>query len=483
MPAVRAWFGGRERLAVTAAVLVCAAAVHADESRAAGWTRTDLHAVTQPAPVAGLFVLYVSAGGGLEIVGLDAATGTTVWSHPASTSSIAPGVAPALEVAGERVIYLGQREDGSVALTAADARTGAPIWQSEAGAFTAPPSACADDRSAVCLSGQLVSGPRAGPLRFDAASGRPLAAAQVGGIASRELGEGLFDPADRHPEKLVLARGARVTWSRPLGRIFSLRGATTDYGWNFGRIDRLGVFVGSVSTAPARRGGHLIFDLSHRQVVAFRISDGGVRWRAPGQYTCDASLPCPGESQVGYTTPQTDLAPTVGLRLVERGTWSFPADAPDANGTVSSNANVLIEGFAPARARALWRFDAGREPGLIDGRLTPALVSAHTVVIRDARRRMVALDLASGARRPVSSTVRGWCRPLITYQQSLGYEVPEGTIHRYFGQRALVPCNSRSQRGVPAPSRAPAFVGDIGARGAGLVAWTEVSGVVATPVK
>jgi hypothetical protein len=186
---------------------------------------------------------------------------------------------------------------------------------------------------------------------------------------------------------------------------------------------------------------------------------------------------------VGYTSQQTDVGPTVGLRLVEHGTWSFPADNPDANGTVSSDADVIIEGFSPARARALWRFDAGRQPGLIDGRLTPALASAHSVIIRDARGRLVALNLASGSRRPVSSPARGWCRTQITYRQSIGYEVPEGTVHRYFGQRALSPCDGRSFRRMAAPPRAPAFIGGIGARSGDLIARTDLTGVVAAPIK
>jgi PQQ-like domain len=447
---------------------------------AAGWTRGDLRPVTQPAPVGGLFVLFVVGDQQLSVVGLDAATGATVWSAAASTSDAAGGVAPALEVAGANVIFLAARSTDTAALTAVDGQTGTTVWQTQVGTFNDQPAACADDPSAVCVTGALGAGTPA-PLRFDAATGRRRHAPHIAGPGPREIGPGLFDAGARQPERLAAIRGGKVAWDRALSRIFPLAGATSDYGWNFGRLDRLGLFVGSVGFTPAKRHGRDVIDLGRYKVAGFRIADGVVRWRTAGFYECYI-LPCAGQSQGGYTTSQAGGgAETVGVRLVERGSLSFSPAHPTARPVVSAGANAVIEGFAPASGRALWRFDAGRNTGLIDLQLIPAQTGAHTVILADGGARLVSLDLADGERRAVSSTARGWCRKAIVYRQKQGYAVEAGTAQTYVGQYALAWCSARSQRRLAPPPAVPGFVGDIGARNAGLIAWSDIASVIAEP--
>jgi outer membrane protein assembly factor BamB len=455
-------------------------AVSAAPASAAGWARADLHPVTQPAPVGGLFALFVAQDGRLSVVGLDAATGATVWSAAASTSRAAPGVSPALEVAGANVIFLAGRGTDTAALTAVDAQTGAPVWNTEPGTFNDAPGRCVDDPSAVCVSGVFGAGePR--PLRFDVATGRRLPAPRVTGPGPRELGAGIYDAGAREPEKLVAVRDGKVAWSRPLSRIFPMAGATSDYGWNFGRLDRLGLFVGSVGSTPVKRKGRDVIDLTRYAVAGFRIADGVVKWRTPGFYECFL-LPCSGASQAGYTTPDETDDERVGLRLVERGTLSFSPSANDLTPRLSADANAVIEGFSPATGRALWRFDAGRNTGLISAQLIPAQTGAHTVIVTGAGGRLVALDLASGARRAVPATARGWCRKPLNYRQRFGYDV-EGPAASalYVGQYAVVWCGARTQRRLAPPPQVPAFVGEIGARNAGLIAWSDTAGVIAEP--
>ncbi len=309
-----------------------------------------------------------------------------------------------------------ERADGSsAAVVAADAQTGKPLWTTGPGTFTGMPTVCSDDTSAVCLSGVLASdtGDEAA-LRFDIATGRRLPAAQVTGPGPRELAVGLYDTGVRHPEKLMATRGAKVAWSRPLARIFPMRGATTDYGWDFDRIDRIGLFVGSVGTTPTNRHGRVIFERTRSMSVGFRIADGVVRWRAPGALLC-GYLTCAGDPQAGYSSPeQAQAGPTVGLRAVERGSVSYSRSKPDA----------------------------------------PAIVS------RDAR---------------------GWCRKLLSYRQTAGFTTDVGTSHTYIGQYALVACAARSKHRLAPPPTVPAWVGDVGARSAGLVAWSDTAGVIAAP--
>jgi hypothetical protein len=223
------------------------------------------------------------------------------------------------------------------------------------------------------------------------------------------------------------------------------------------------------------------YDVARFRVAGFRIADGVVRWRTRGYYECNL-LPCPGASQAGYSTSEGRAGgETVGLRLVERGDLSFSRAHPTARGVVSTDARAVIEGFSPASGRTLWRFDAGRNSGLIDGRLIPAQTGAHTVILAGAGGRLIALDLAGGARRGVPDTARGWCRKTIVYRQKQGYAVEPGTADTYIGQYALSWCSARSQQPLAPPPAVPAFVGDIGARNAGVVAWSDSAGVIAAP--
>jgi hypothetical protein len=468
------------RLMLRIAAWLAVFAVYGAPACAAGWTRADLRPVTQPAPVGARLVLYVAEGGGLTVTGLDAATGATVWSTEASTSEIVPGSAPVPVIAGANVIYLARRIDGSAALAAVDAQSGTPVWQTQGGFFADPPLLCEDDDSAVCLSGLLGQGvnpPR--PLRFDAATGRRLPAPRIAGPGPRELGIGLFDPGARNPERLVATRAGKVAWSRTLARIFPLPGASSDYGWNFDRVDRLGLFVGSVGTKPRERHGRITIDLARYEVAGFRIADGVVRWRSSGDYEC-TYLPCPGASQAGYqVTGAPASQPTAGLRLVERGTESGRRTATTV--TVSADASATLEGFSLANGRARWRFDAGRNVGLIEGRVIPAQTGPHTIVLRSAKGRLVALNLATGARRAVAATAPGWCRRLPIYHLDDGYEVSGTTYHDYVGQYALEPCSAGSQKPLAPPPAVPALVGGFGASNAGLIAWSATRGVFAAP--
>lgn len=435
--------------------------------------------MSQPGPVAGLFALYVAAGGGLRVVGLDAATGATVWSHRASTSDVPPGEPPRLVIAGGSVVLVAPDLHGLAQLVAVDGRTGSQLWSAGPGVFADTASVCVDDPTAVCVSGALASGiVEAGALRFDLATGRRRATVHVPGPGPRQLGPGLYDAGARHPERLVATRGAKVRWSRPLARIFPLLGASSDYGWNFERLDRAGLFVGSVGTKPTTRGGRDTFDLARSATAGFRIADGKVLWRAPGRYLC-VYLPCAGDGQAGYSTPHPVGNVTVGLRAVERGRWSFPRDNPDSLGAVSRDAGVVLQGFSPTSGRTLWRFDAGHNTGLITSRLNPGQVDAHTMLLKRAGGSLMALNLATGARHAVSSATLAWCRNTLTYRQTHGYEIGDQTVHRYIGQQAVGPCDARSQHPVAAPSPVPAFIGDIGARIADTIAWSQTDGVIA----
>jgi putative pyrroloquinoline-quinone binding quinoprotein len=476
-PGYRLW----RVLIATAVALATVLVAGADPAAADAWARMDLRPVTQPAPVGGVFALYVAHDGGLSVVGLDPATGATRWTHPASTSDVPPGEPPRLVIGGGSVIFVAPDTHGLAQLVAVDARTGHELWSAGPGVFADTASVCVDDQTAVCISGVLASDTvEAGGLRFDLTTGRQRVTARVPGPGPREIGPGLYDVGARHPERLAATRGARVRWSRPLTRIFPLAGASTDFGWNFERLNRVRLFVGSVGTKPTSRDSRDIFHLAQNTTAGFRIADGKVIWRARGRYIC-GYLPCAGDDQAGYRAPRTEANVSVGLRAIGRGTWSFPRNDPDSTGSVSHDARVVLEGFAPASGRTLWRFAAGHNTGLITSRLNPSQVDAHTVLIRRAGGTLMVLNLATGERHPISSATLVWCRKTLTYRQTHGYEIANQAVHRYIGQQALAPCDATSHRLMTTPPQVPGFVADIGARIAETIAWSQADGVFAAP--
>src|SRR3954471_15198271 len=211
----------------------------------AGWQRTDMRPMTQPALAGGLFVMYARGTAGLQVVAVDPATGRTAWSQPASPSEVTQGQGPVLTVAGAEVVFLGRDAGTRAKLTAADARTGAILWQSAPATFTTWPGICGDDATAICVSSQSRTGTSGAELRFDLATGRALPFARIRGDGIRELGVGLIDPGARVPERLVAVAGSGIAWDRPVDRIFSHR-VTSDTGWNFGRYGELGLYVGTL---------------------------------------------------------------------------------------------------------------------------------------------------------------------------------------------------------------------------------------------
>ena len=50
-----------------------------------------------------------------------------------------------------------------------------------------------------------------------------------------------------------------MAWNRRLADVFG-RGTSTDFGWNIGRYDALGLFVGSTGPVAPTRRGRTVFD-------------------------------------------------------------------------------------------------------------------------------------------------------------------------------------------------------------------------------
>jgi outer membrane protein assembly factor BamB len=408
---------------------------------------------------------------------LNPLSGATVWSDSAGSGApMTPGVAPALVVADGRVISLRNAGNGLADVVATDASTGRTVWHSEAGEFSSWPAPCPGEAGEVCVTGTISRDQ--GLLRFDAQNGKLLGSIKVAvSSAGRDLTSGLFDSGTRNPEMLVATTASGLAWRRPLARLFPLPHVSTDWGWNFDRLEKHGLFVGAVSSAPiVNTQTRMTVDVAKSMTVGFRIKDGTVVWRSQGtQYVCGI-LPCAGAYRAGFSTlAGTPDGPTVGVRLRATGTLSGSPSRPTSV-TISRNATVTVEGFNPRTGVPLWTFDAGRARALLFPINPPPQVGASTILLHQGGR-TIALDLATGSRRSPRGTVLAWCRKTIIYHGP-AYRSGATTANLYVGQGALFPCTDTFRR-RPTPTVVPAFVKAIGATAAGITAWSEPKGVTA----
>lgn len=446
----------------------CSTATHGH-----GWVRSDLRPVSQPFVAGCNFVVYDASGGALRVVALDAANGRTMWQARVTASGITPGVTPTLAVVGDTVAVIegtaGSQMAQLVGLNASDGKT---TWTSPRGVFTGWPAPCADDLTAICVTGS--SGLQTQELRVNAATGAPLASPVVSPTPNgRDLAPNLFDPAIRNPDRLVAVSGGTVGWDHPLASVFNQPGLSTDWGWNFDRLPALGLFVGSVGGKPLSRTATTeVADLAGGMTAAFRIVDGAPVWRDPGSlYLCNV-LPCAGSA----TPPGNGTAEVFRFGLRLRGTGIIHA-AEGSAPVLSPDADFKLEGFDLHTGRTTWSFDVGRNLSLAENASPPQL-TPEQVVLPGRNGQFTSLDLATGQHGNAPPGATLWCQKNTTYKLSTPHIDSSGNKANFYqGANAIFPCDEHAHTIKP-PSAVPTFVGP---SITGTVAWSDSSEVIAAP--
>jgi hypothetical protein len=333
-------------------------------------------------------------------------------------------------------------------------------------------SNCVDDATAVCTTGFELGQPQqARELRFTAATGKQLPSPTFpAGSSPRSLAPDLFDLGARNPEEFAATKGATLVWRKGLRSVFTLAGASTDNGWNFDRVPRAGLFVGSVMGAPvSSTATSAVFDLSKTMTAGNRISDGTTAWRDAGTHYACSDLPCPG--QAPRSSGSTAYAPpTQGLRLRLRGI----AKVSKTGAPTLTNFKVIVEGFALQTGKTLWSYDAGPSQQLLEQATLPALAE-NTIVVKGADGRSVALNLATGSHTPAPAGATAWCRKPTRYTTN----VPDGSspTTSYQGDDALFSCTPTGGA-VATPKHVPTFIGPALD---GVIAWSNAHEVDARP--
>jgi hypothetical protein len=132
--------------------------------------------------------------------------------------------------------------------------------------------------------------------------------------------------------------------------------------------------------------------------------------------------------------------------MLVRGTISAFRDArPPVAG---ARTQATLQGFDPANGSTRWTFEAGHDVGLLTQTLLAPQIAADTIALRTPRG-FVALDLATGAHRPISPTTSAWCRKLVSWHQRVPYPGAGGrSLSIHIGQYGLFPCTANGTANI-----------------------------------
>jgi hypothetical protein len=403
--------------------------------------QTKLHGFGSAVSVGKTTVLLTTKAHRLYLTGLASASGREIWSQEMSPGDVPGGMPVGFTVVAGHVAYLRPWATlGTGALGAqlvvADAATGRELVATGSYSFVSTPDECDDRPDAICahvlqagLDTAMVLPPGSRDFVFDPVESHAAAHRSIGS-------DGLSDLLVRNPEQIAVIRKGKIVWKHRLSDIFE-DDRSTDFGWDFEKTNKSGLFVGSVGWDALRRmTGVMTIPLPAASITAgFRSSDGAALWKDLGsQLHCGDTLAIP--MPAGSDTPDYPVRCRYsGSVTVTRGGSEQP---------VTTDLFVTIERFDPVTGKTIWSAPVGDAPSLLNAAsegAQPAQLDDHSVVVA-TRHGSVVLDLNNGRTRATTSTDVAWCRsgPTVKYHIAQFYD---GVAYwDRLGDQLATPCNA-----------------------------------------
>jgi len=448
-------------VAAVAAVALAAAvagAVLIASAGAPGWDDQSLHVVGSPVSDDGVVVvLDVTATHHLELTGVRATDGSTLWHRPYSASEVTPGVGFGPVVLDGTVLDAapaGGLRDPAVRVEGLAVRTGRPDWT-----FRQPlvlsdaPTICTQVRD-VCMAAWTSSTATA-LVRVDPGDGAvsavvpgPERALAVSPGSAATAGS-LWETSDPAPTLSEVSANGATAWTRTVATLFGGSGYNPDEGWYF--VAEHGLDIGSVGLAP--HGD--VLPLGDIETVAIAAGDGALRWRTKGFYGCGGGL--------FFLTADVVCRYSGEVRRIGRS-------------ATMAGVGLTLEGVDARSGRVTWSVPVLGAKALTAG-TDVAFVDADHVVVELASRRRVVLDARRGTTSPVAAGQVFWCEHDQLYRVSAA---PGGSAD---GQRAATPVfDACSADGSPVDALPQRAVPAVGVRASGLFVWPTPHGLEAAPL-
>jgi hypothetical protein len=257
-----------------------------------GWDDRTLNVVGSPVVVGGtVVVLDVTSHHQLEISAVNPLNGAVAWRHPFSASEVTPGVAFGPVALDGTVLDLAPSTntgDPTVNLEGLDAATGSVMWSDPQLVLSDAPAVCPGNQY-FCVAA-FVNDTTTALAALDPGTGRvagavsgPLRNMTVVPPGSSTEG-GLWETYDSAPTLMQVSTTAGTVWRRTVASLLG-PGYDPNDGWDFTSED--GLDVGSIGPAASSSGS---ISLSRSRTIAIAESTGTIAWAVPGYYDCGGGL-------------------------------------------------------------------------------------------------------------------------------------------------------------------------------------------------
>ncbi len=331
----------------------------------------------------------------LQLVAVDPADGSVIWTEPFSPSGITAGVQFGPIIVQNIALDLApasNAKDPGVYLKGVDVETGKIAW-------SIPQPVEATDAPSACNSGHDFcvtmwdTQTTTAMVAIDAVDGQPVFSVQGPARNVSESGQGsansggMWQTADSTPTFTWIDATGQRTWTQGVAHLFGGSQYGPDYGYEFALQG--GLNVGSVGVASSGRS----IPLGEYKTVGIRSSDGSVAWSVPGAFMCGGGL----------------------LFLTDDVVCQYAGSAQTDGKTGTVSSEVTLRGLDPLKGGLTWSRTVAQPEALSTGQDVAFADGTHLVVQTKNGARML-LDTEDGSLAPVNRSQSFWCEGTSQYK-------------------------------------------------------------------